>query len=281
MSSAKPPVVGQPLLNAGPPSVQLISPSLVDWKFYRQVLTRKFAVDRSFPYILPPFFVGILLRCVFFLYNSGLTGTLFRKGFTGTKDKVTIGKIKVKEVAKKIAQKSKTILTDIERWQKGVASTDVFGVPIEVTIQREQSIRPIPLMLVKFADYLILLGLNTPQLFKSEGDKKVIQQLVSLYNQAMINILKKLPIVNYMTLEYIIALLLRVIQKSPLNKVGIFFFFFISSYLLQFYHLFWLCGFFFQKKICLVLLRMLGKLLSRCFPWYTYLISMLNNFSTL
>ncbi|KAL5569857.1 hypothetical protein UlMin_026432 [Ulmus minor] len=194
------------------------------------------------------------------------TGTLFRKGFTGTKDKVTVGKIKVEEVAKKTAQKSRTILTDIERWQKGVASTDVFGVPIEVTVQREQSIRPIPLMLVKFADYLILSGLNTPQLFKSEGDKKVIQQLVSLYNQdsnaslpdsvnpidvaalvkyylaslpeplmtfnlyneitsagsniqAIINILKKLPSVNYMTLEYITALLLRVSQKSPLNKM--------------------------------------------------------------
>ncbi|GMN41031.1 hypothetical protein TIFTF001_010243 [Ficus carica] len=200
---------------------------------------------------------------------AATTGTLFRRGFTGTKEKV----------AKKTAQKSKTILTDIERWQKGVASTDVFGVPIEVTVQREQSMRPIPNMLVKSADYLVLsgdiytssfrswfLGLSTPYLFKTEADKKVIQQLVSLFNQdsnasipesanpvevaalikcylaslpdplttfelyneikgarssinAMRNILKRLPNVNYMTLEFVTALLLRVSQKALLNKM--------------------------------------------------------------
>lgn len=197
---------------------------------------------------------------------AATTGTLFRRGFTGTKEKVAVGKIKVEEVAKKTAQKSKTILTDIERWQKGVASTDVFGVPIEVTVQREQSMRPIPNMLVKSADYLVLSGLSTPYLFKTEADKKVIQQLVSLFNQdsnasipesanpvevatlikyylaslpdplttfelyneikgarssinAMRNILKRLPNVNYMTLEFVTALLLRVSQKALLNKM--------------------------------------------------------------
>ena len=34
----------------------------------------------------------------------------------------------------------------------------VFGVPIEVTVQREQSTRPIPQILVKCADYLVLSG---------------------------------------------------------------------------------------------------------------------------
>ncbi|XP_062000640.1 uncharacterized Rho GTPase-activating protein At5g61530 isoform X2 [Rosa rugosa] len=197
---------------------------------------------------------------------AATTGTLFRKGLSETKDKVSVGKIKVEEVAKKTAQKSKTILTDIERWQKGVASTDVFGVPIEVTVQRQQSSRPIPHILVNCADYLILSGLNTPYLFKGEGDKKVIQQLISMYNQdsnasipegvssidvaalvkcylatlpeplttlelyneirgarssinAMRNTLKKLPTVNYTTLEFITALLLRVSQKSVLNKM--------------------------------------------------------------
>lgn len=29
------------------------------------------------------------------------------------------------------------------------------------------------------------LGLNSPELFKAEGDKKVIHQLVSLYNQGI------------------------------------------------------------------------------------------------
>ncbi|KAE8703473.1 hypothetical protein F3Y22_tig00110469pilonHSYRG00165 [Hibiscus syriacus] len=241
---------------------------------------------------------------------AATTGTLLRKGITGTKDKVVVGKTKVEEVAKKTAQKSKIILTDLERWQKGVASTDgkffylglcilqmvtsfgifvvsllslwtftvvhcaspsfflssVFGVPIEVTVQRQQASKPIPLILVKCADYLVLSGLNSQYLFKDEGDKKVIEQLVTAYNQdfnasipeavnpidvaalikyyiaslpeplttfelydeikgarssihAMRNVLKKLPSVNYMTLEFITALLLRVSQKSVLNKM--------------------------------------------------------------
>lgn len=197
---------------------------------------------------------------------AATTGTLLRRGFSGTKDKVVVGKSKVEEVAKITAQKSKTILTDIERWQKGVASTDAFGVPIEVTVQRQDCCRPIPQILVNCADYLIVSGLNSPDLFKSEGDKKVIHQLVSLYNQdptasvpdgtnpvdvaalvkyylaslpepltslelyneirgarssiySMRNILKRLSTVNYMTLEFITALLLRVSQKSLLNKM--------------------------------------------------------------
>ncbi|KAM1505716.1 hypothetical protein ACFX13_001762 [Malus domestica] len=192
---------------------------------------------------------------------AATTGTLFRKGLSETKEKVSVGKIKVEEVAKKTAQKSRTILSDIERWQKGVASTDVFGVPIEVIVQRQQSSRPIPQILVRCADYLILSGLNTPYLFKGEGDRKVIQQLVSLYNQdsnaplpedvnpidvaalvkcylatlpeplttfelyneikgarssihAIRNMLRRLPTVNYTTLEFVTALLFRVSQKS-------------------------------------------------------------------
>ncbi|EFH50745.1 hypothetical protein ARALYDRAFT_351887 [Arabidopsis lyrata subsp. lyrata] len=114
---------------------------------------------------------------------AATTGTLVRKGITETKEKVSVGKIKMEEAAKKTAQKSKTILTDIERWQKGVASSDMFGVPIEIIVQRQESSRPIPLILIKCADYLILTGLNSPNLFKAEGDKKLIQQLVSAYNQ--------------------------------------------------------------------------------------------------
>ncbi|GMH08769.1 hypothetical protein Nepgr_010609 [Nepenthes gracilis] len=194
------------------------------------------------------------------------TGFFLRKGFSGTKDTVAVGKTKVEEVAKKTTQRSKTLLSDIERWQKGVASTDVFGVPIEVTVQRQQMSRPIPHILVRCADYLISSGLNTQYLFKLEGDTKVIQQMVSLYNQepnallpegtnpldaaavikcylaslpeplttfelyddirgarsninVMKNILKRLPNVNYVTLEFITALLLRVSQKSLLNKM--------------------------------------------------------------
>ncbi|CAH9060197.1 unnamed protein product [Cuscuta epithymum] len=201
------------------------------------------------------------------LTSAAATTSMFlRKGFSETKDKVVVGKTKVEEVAKKTAQKSKTLLTDIERWQKGVASTDVFGVPIEITVQRQQSTKPVPSILVKCADYLVLSGLNSRGLFKSEGERKTIQNLVSLYNKdpsaalpegvnpldvaalikcylaslpeplttfqlyeeirvsrssipKMRNILKKLSTVNYMTLELITALLLRVSQKSPVNEM--------------------------------------------------------------
>ncbi|XP_022922739.1 uncharacterized Rho GTPase-activating protein At5g61530 isoform X1 [Cucurbita moschata] len=197
---------------------------------------------------------------------AATTGTFLRKGVTETKDKVVVGKVKVEEVAKKTAQKSKTILTDIERWQKGVASTDLFGVQIEVTVQKQQSSRVIPHILVRCADYLVLSGLNSPCLFKSDGDERVLQRLVSMYNQdpnapipegtnpvdvaalakcylaslpeplvtfelyneirgahtnlnALRNILKKLPNVNYMTLEFTTALFLRISQKALLNKM--------------------------------------------------------------
>ncbi|WOL07030.1 hypothetical protein Cni_G15765 [Canna indica] len=202
-----------------------------------------------------------------FRYAATSTGTLLRKGIAETKEKVVVGKLKVEEAAKKTADKSKNILNNIERWQKGVASTDVFGVPIEVTVQRQQSSSPVPQILVRCAESLIISGLNSEYLFKTEGDKKVIRQLVALYNQdwnaslpeginpvdlaALVkcylaslpepiitfalyneirnarndiselrNILKKLPNVNYMTLEFVTALLRRVSQKSLLNKMN-------------------------------------------------------------
>ena len=36
----------------------------------------------------------------------------------------------------------------------------MFGVAIEVTVQRQESTRPIPFILIKCADYLILTGKN-------------------------------------------------------------------------------------------------------------------------
>ncbi|CAA6673691.1 unnamed protein product [Spirodela intermedia] len=185
-----------------------------------------------------------------------VTSSLVKKGIAETKDVVAIGKVKVEE----------NLLSNIERWQKGVASNDVFGVPIEVVVQRQHSVRPIPQILVRCADYLVLSGLHTENLFKLDGDRKAIRQLISLYNQdwnapvpegsnpldvaALMkcylaslpeplttfqlyhgirearsnindvrNILSKLPNVSYTTLEYITALLLRVNQKSSLNKM--------------------------------------------------------------
>ncbi|XP_078446391.1 small G protein family protein / RhoGAP family protein isoform X4 [Wolffia australiana] len=225
------------------------------------------------------------------LSAATVTTSLLKKGIAETKDVVAMGKVKVEEAAKITSDKSKTLLSNIERWQKGVASTDVFGVPIEVVLQRQHSDRPIPQILVRCADYLVLSGimcdvliisnimpsdaeilrtcffsgLHTENLFKQEGNRKAVRQLISLYNQdsnatlpegskpldvaSLIkcylsslpeplttfemyhdirearsnindvrNLLSKLPNVNYSTLEYITALLLRVSQKSSLNK---------------------------------------------------------------
>lgn len=201
------------------------------------------------------------------LSAAATTGVLLRKGVSETKEKVVVGKMKVEEAAKKTADKSKSLLTNIERWQKGVASNDVFGVPLEVTVQRQHSTRPVPQVLVRCADHLIVSGLHSEYLFKGEGDRKVIRQLISLYNQDgnallpdgvsandvavlikcylaslpeplttfalyheirnarssihdMRDILKKLPNASYMTLEFVTALLLRVSQKSSVNKMG-------------------------------------------------------------
>ncbi|GKA62356.1 probable feruloyl esterase A isoform X1 [Tanacetum coccineum] len=60
----------------------------------------------------------------------------------------------------KTAQKSKTLSTDIEGWEKGVARTNVFGVPLEVTVLRQDSTKPVPFILVKFAVFLVLSGLK-------------------------------------------------------------------------------------------------------------------------
>ncbi|XP_078148259.1 small G protein family protein / RhoGAP family protein isoform X2 [Carex rostrata] len=187
------------------------------------------------------------------------TTVLLRKGLNETKEKVVVGKVKVEEAAKKT-------LNNIERWQKGVASNDVFGVPIEVVVQREQSNTAVPQVLITCVDYLIVSGLSSEYLFKSEEDKKSVKQLISLFNEdwkatipdgtnpidvaslikcylaslpeplitfvlfneirearsrirELRNILKKLPSVNYMTLEFVTAFLLRVSQKSSLNKM--------------------------------------------------------------
>ncbi|TVU39116.1 hypothetical protein EJB05_12521 [Eragrostis curvula] len=171
---------------------------------------------------------------------AATTGVLLRKGISETKEKVAVGKVKVEEAAKKTADKSKTILNNIERWQKGVASTDVFGVPIEATVQREQSGKAVPLVLVRCADYLVISdsGASLPE-GVSPIDVGALMKCYlasipeplttfALYDELrdarvsipdLRNILKKLTNVNYMTLEFVTALLLRVSRKSSLNKM--------------------------------------------------------------
>ncbi|KAL0317603.1 UNVERIFIED_CONTAM: Ceramide kinase [Sesamum angustifolium] len=182
------------------------------------------------------------------LISAAATTSMFlRRGFRRQKKRFAIPT----KVAKKTAEKSKNLLTDIERWQKGVASTDA--------VQYTNS---------KYIDevcrYPHIIRTELQGVVQSTRGQKVLRLLVSLYNQEpnaslpeglkavdvaalikyyiaslpeplttfelyneikntrssihlMREILKKLPTVNYMTLELITSLLLRVSQKSPLN----------------------------------------------------------------
>eukprot|EP00252_Welwitschia_mirabilis_P004809 TRINITY_DN15116_c0_g1_i1.p1 TRINITY_DN15116_c0_g1~~TRINITY_DN15116_c0_g1_i1.p1 ORF type:complete len:396 (+),score=85.92 TRINITY_DN15116_c0_g1_i1:622-1809(+) len=117
------------------------------------------------------------------LSAAASTGTLLKRSISQTKDKVATGKVIVEEVAKKTAQRSRSMFTNLERWQRGVTSNDVFGVPIETVVRRQKSTRPIPYVLIRCADFIVMSGLATEFIFKIEGDKRVIQALVSLFNE--------------------------------------------------------------------------------------------------
>ncbi|XP_057863114.1 uncharacterized Rho GTPase-activating protein At5g61530 [Cryptomeria japonica] len=117
------------------------------------------------------------------LSAAASTSVLLKRSLSETKEKVASGRVVVGEAAKKTAQRSKTILSNIERWQKGVAHNDVFGVPIEIVVQRQNSSRHIPQLLIKCGDYIVQSGLNAEYIFRTEGDIKVVQGLISLYNE--------------------------------------------------------------------------------------------------
>ncbi|XP_078148493.1 putative Rho GTPase-activating protein At5g61530 [Carex rostrata] len=181
-----------------------------------------------------------------------------------SKETVQERHISVASLTTVLLRKAKRTLNNIERWQKGVASNGVFGVPIEVIVQREQSNTAVPQVLIACLDYLMVSGLSS-EYFKSEEDKKkTIKHLISLFNEdwkasipdginpiyvaslvkcylsslleplitfvlfneiggarsricELKNILRKLPSVNYMTLEFVTAFLLQVSQKSSFN----------------------------------------------------------------
>jgi hypothetical protein len=142
----------------------------------------------------------------------------------------------------------------------------VFGVPLEVLVEKQNSARPIPLIVIRCVDYLVKSGLHAEYLFKQEGDPLVIHRLVSLYHEdwnatlpdgvspidvaALLKLylcmlpaplltfelyddiidargsdsllcqcLTNLPAANYYTIECLSALLLRISQKSALNKM--------------------------------------------------------------
>lgn len=51
----------------------------------------------------------------------------------------------------------------------------VFGVPIEITVQRQQSTRAIPHIVVKCADYLVLSGKTRPLRIHQSGGECVFR----------------------------------------------------------------------------------------------------------
>ncbi|RLN36184.1 hypothetical protein C2845_PM03G06920 [Panicum miliaceum] len=66
-------------------------------------------------------------------------------------------------------------------FRKGISETKEKVAVGKVKV--EESGKAVALILVRCADYLVISGLNSEYLFKSEGDRKVLQQLVSLYSE--------------------------------------------------------------------------------------------------
>ncbi|BFI13773.1 hypothetical protein MPTK1_4g20730 [Marchantia polymorpha subsp. ruderalis] len=184
-------------------------------------------------------------------------------GLVETKEKLAVGKIKVEEAARKAAQRSKILIQD---WrQKGAGGKGVFGVSLEILVQRQKSTRPIPSIVIKCVDFLVLSGLNAEYIFKKDGNHRVVDRLIASLNEdptaalqgaspidvaALLKVflhmlpepilmfenydafvsargnvvrlrqlVSALPPANYFTLECLTALLLRISQKSTVNKM--------------------------------------------------------------
>ncbi|KAL2632379.1 hypothetical protein R1flu_017065 [Riccia fluitans] len=184
-------------------------------------------------------------------------------GLVETKEKLAVGKIKVEEAARKAAQRSKTLMQD---WrQKGAGGKGAFGVSLDVLVQRQKSTRPIPSVVIKCVDFLVLSGLNAEYIFKKDGNHRVVDRLIASLNEdptasmqgaspidvaALLKVflhmlpepillfenyeafasargnvvrirqlVSALPPANYFTLECLTALLLRISQKSTVNKM--------------------------------------------------------------
>lgn len=111
------------------------------------------------------------------------TTVLLKRSFLETKEKVALGRTRVGEAAKRAAQKSRNILANIERWQKGQVGTNVFGVPLESLVQRQKSSRPIPQVVINCVDYVMASGLNSENIFKHNRDQQVVQCLKSSFEE--------------------------------------------------------------------------------------------------
>ncbi|KAH9568602.1 hypothetical protein CY35_03G085600 [Sphagnum magellanicum] len=174
-------------------------------------------------------------------------------------------KTREKVIAKKATVQSKALIAKMDWWQKGTHEEAVFGLPLDVLVEKQNSARPIPVIVIRCVDYLVKSGLHAEYLFRKEGDPLVLHHLVSLYHEdwnaalpdgvspidvaALLKLylcmlpaplltfelyddivdargsdhllcqyLATLPAANYSTIECICALLLRISQKSALNK---------------------------------------------------------------
>jgi hypothetical protein len=59
----------------------------------------------------------------------------------------------------------------------------VFGLPLDVLVEKQNSARPIPVIVIRCVDYLVKSGLHAEYLFRKEGDPLVLHHLVSLYHE--------------------------------------------------------------------------------------------------
>eukprot|EP00897_Mesotaenium_endlicherianum_P001773 jgi/Mesen1/1623/ME000135S00621 len=153
------------------------------------------------------------------------TGSKLRKGFLDTRERVAGS-----QVGQRLSDPGQQ--NDLKA---------VFGVPLEVLVQR-QNARPVPLLVIKCADYLaseegaaatIPAGaspLDVAQLlmvyFKCLPDPlltfELYDKIASIGNSdvpALKALVASLPPANHATLEVLAGLLLRVSEKSAVNKM--------------------------------------------------------------
>ncbi|GBG72810.1 hypothetical protein CBR_g12377 [Chara braunii] len=111
------------------------------------------------------------------------SGSRLRKGMIETKETLSV---KTSQAARKAAESSKQALEKLEMldWRnRGMMYKGVFGVPLEVTTQRQGGGRLVPRIIIKCVDFLIVSGLTYEYLFKDEGSPRDLQALVDAFNQ--------------------------------------------------------------------------------------------------
>ncbi|KAH7433805.1 hypothetical protein KP509_07G087200 [Ceratopteris richardii] len=108
------------------------------------------------------------------------TSVLLKRSLQETKEVMAVGRTRMEQAAKRAAQQSKIMF---EKWQKGQSGANVFGASLETVVQRQRSSKAIPQIVINCVDYLTASGLSAENIFKSNGNQSVVQNLRYRFEQ--------------------------------------------------------------------------------------------------